>query len=123
MGEAFTLHLHCWVPPSKNCLKLNVDVGFKDGSIALATLAWDEVGRVQDYGLKGDLLILFLRLRLGYFYCIIAKDKPYLKIIIESDYKLVVDAILGFSLCHWTILAIFEDIKLFLKDYPHVSII
>ena len=33
-------HPYCWI-------KLSVNVGFKDGSIAIAILAWDEIGKVQ----------------------------------------------------------------------------
>ena len=51
---------------------------------------------------------------------LIAKDKPYLNILIESDCKIVVNAILGFSSCLWFALAPVEDIKLFLEDYSHV---
>ena len=55
--------------------------------------------------------------------CAIAKEKPLLKIIIESDCKIAVDTMLGFSSCPWFISTTVEDIKLFLEDYPHVSFI
>ena len=54
--------------------------------------------------------------------CLIAKGKAYYKILIESDCKVIVDAILGFSCCPWSVSAIVEDIKLFLEDFPHVSV-
>ena len=55
--------------------------------------------------------------------CKIAKNQNYIKVIIESDCKVVANAILGFASCLWSIFALIEDIKLFLKDFPNVSIV
>ena len=55
--------------------------------------------------------------------CAIVKDQNYVKIIIESDCKIVIDVVLGSASCLWSMFALLEDIKLFLEDFPHVSII
>ena len=36
-----------WIPPPKGCLKLNVDVSYKDNKAALVVLVRDDMGRVQ----------------------------------------------------------------------------
>ena len=53
----------------------------------------------------------------------IAKDKRYPKIIIENDCKVIVDVILSFCSCPWSMSIIVEDIKLFLENYPYVSLV
>ena len=85
----------------KGYLKLNVDVGYKDSLATLAILAKDEVGRVQELWFEKVSFnsILEAEVKAIFDACAIAKDKPYINIIIESDYKLIVDAILGFSSC------------------------
>ena len=45
--DCSTIHPRHWVPPPKGCLKLNVDVSFKEGEVALAVLARDEARVVQ----------------------------------------------------------------------------
>ena len=43
----------------------------------------------------------------------LARDKPYLKVLIKSDCKVIVDAVLGYADCPSSVTAIVEDIKLF----------
>ena len=66
--------------------------------------------------------ILVVEARAIYNGCLIAKDKPYLKVLMESDCKILVDASLGYATCPWMVNAVVEDIKLFLEDYPHISL-
>ena len=51
------------------------------------------------------------------------QDKPFYKIIIRSDYKVIMDAILGFISCPWAISAIEDDIKLFVEGYLHIFVV
>ena len=44
--------------------------------------------------------------------CLVGEEQHYPKIIIESDNKIVIDAILGFSWCPWKLLEIVEDTKI-----------
>ena len=53
---------------------------------------------------------------------VIAKNQSYIKIIIDSDSKVLVDAVLGYSCCLWSVYAVVEDIKVFLDDFPFASI-
>ena len=55
--------------------------------------------------------------------CSIANDKPFYKIIIESDCKVIVDVILGFNTYPWAISTITDYIKLFLGDYYHIFVV
>ena len=43
------LQTHCWMPPPKGCLNLDMDASFKDNLVALAMLALNEVGKVQGF--------------------------------------------------------------------------
>ena len=45
--SATTLIPHHWRPPPKDCLKLNVDAAFKDGTATIAVLARDDGGHVK----------------------------------------------------------------------------
>ena len=55
--------------------------------------------------------------------CAIAKDQNYIKILIESDCEVIIDAILRYSNYPWSMFTLVEDIKLLLGDFPHVSIL
>ena len=49
--------------------------------------------------------------------CIIAKDKNFLKVIIERDCEAIVVIVLGYSIYPWSIYAIIEDIRLFFTRF------
>ena len=43
---------HYWLPPPKDCLKLNVDVSFKENFATLVVLARDKFAKFRAYGLR-----------------------------------------------------------------------
>ena len=52
----------------------------------------------------------------------IAQTMQAKKILTESDYNPIVYAILGFSLCPWSIITIVEDIKIYLEEHASILI-
>ena len=108
---------HTAGPTSKGCLKLNIDMGFKDGQATLAVLARDEFGLVKDlwFEKKAFQSALEAEAKVLFNACVIAKSQNYVKIIIKSDCKTLVDFVLGYSCCPWSIYALAEDIKAFFK--------
>ena len=90
----------------------------------MTVLTRDDTGWVKGFWFekKKILAVLLAKIRAIYNAYLIAKDKSYLKVLVESDCTLLVDAILGYATCPWTVNATIEDIKLFLEDYPHVSL-
>ena len=100
-AQCLSNHLHHWIPPHRDCLKLNVDAGYKEGSASLAVLTRNDTGKVQGlwYERAKFPSVLSIEAKAIYNACVIAKDKPYLKVLIEIDYKVVVEAILGYSSC------------------------
>ena len=76
-------------------------MGFKDGLANLAILVRDEARKVQGLWFEKASfhLVLDVEAKAIFYACMIVKDKPYIKIIIESDCKIVVNDILGFSSC------------------------
>ena len=42
--------------------------------------------------------------------------------LLQSDCKVIVDAILGFNAYPWAVFVIVDDIKLFLEDYAHIFV-
>ena len=85
---------YSWHPLPKGCLKLNVDVGYKDNIAALAVLARNDAGLVQGLWFEKAHLGFVMEAEAKAFYntCFIAKDQNYYKVIIESDYQLIVNA-------------------------------
>ena len=77
---------------------MNVDVGFKDSSTALVILARNDMGKVQGLWLdRGSFLVAMeVEAKSIYNACSIVRGESYLKIIIENDCKVVLDATLGF---------------------------
>ena len=118
------LNTQRWMPPPKGCLKLNMVAGFKDNSAAFAVLARDERGKVQGLWFERAHFNSMLEAEAKAIFnaCAVVKDKNYYKIIIESDCKILVDAIMGYVSCPWNVSAKVEDVKLFLEDFPHVSV-
>ena len=112
------------MPPQKSYLKLNMGAGFKDSSMAITVLGRDKCGKVQGLSFEWSSSPLAMEAKVKAIFnaCVIANEKPFLKIIIESDCKSIMDVVLGFSSCPWCISTIVKDIKLFLEDCPHVSL-
>ena len=75
---------------------------------------WFEKKKVND--------VLSTKAKAIYNTCIVAKDKHYLKLLFESNCKVLVDAVLGNSIYPWLVTTIVEYIKIFVDDYPHVSL-
>ena len=83
---------------------MNVDAAFKENHATMAILARDEMGRVQGMWFEKAHVTLALEAEARAIFkaCAVAKDKNYYKIIIESDCKMLVDAILGYVLSPWS---------------------
>ena len=103
------------LPLLVGCLKLNVDVGFKEGETTIAILAREEAGQVKGLWFEKVKVssILTVETRAIYNVYLITHDQSYLKILIKSDCKVIIDGILGYSTYLWSINAIVEDIKVF----------
>ena len=112
------------MPPPTSYLKLNVDARFKERAMAMAILVREEHGLVKGLWLKKAKFAFALATEAKAIYnvCIIAKEQAYLKVLIESDCKIIIDTVLGYSTCSWAINATVEDIKIFLDDYPYISL-
>ena len=117
-----TIH---WSPQPQGCIKINDETSYKEDDITLATLVMDELGKVQGMWFEKAKLPTALAVEAKAIYkaCQTIKSLSYLKVFIKSDCKILVDVILGFTSCPWSIfVVVVEDIKLFLDDFPHVSI-
>ena len=75
----FGSHPHCWMPPPKGCLKLNINASFKNNSTTLAVLASDEVGKAQGLWFeKAHFSLVFeVKVEAIFHACDIAKDKLF----------------------------------------------
>ena len=78
-----------------------MNAGFKDGLATLVVLAKDEAEEVQGLWCEKESFHsdLNAEVKASFNPSAIVKHRPYLMILIESDYKIVVDAILDFSYC------------------------
>ena len=125
MGETYAFPSHSWVSYPKGCLKLLVHMEFKDDLAYLPILVRDEARKVQglQFGKVSFHSVLDVEAKATFDVCVIVKDMPYIKVIIESDCKIVVNTILGFNSCLQVVFTIVEDIKLFLEDYPHEFVV
>ena len=47
-AQVLSQYVVSWTPPPKDCLKLNVDAGWKEGVAAVVILTRDDVGGVID---------------------------------------------------------------------------
>ena len=92
-----TLIPHHWWPPPKDCLKLNVDATFKDGTTAIPVLARDDGGQVRGLWFEKKTFSSAIVAEANALFnaCVIAKNQPYVKILIESDCKIVMDVVLS----------------------------
>ena len=97
-----------------------MDIGHKEGYATFAVLARDKLGLVKGlwFEKKQFSSILEAKAKVLFNACSIAKDQYYVKIIIESDCKILVDAVLGYAYCLWYVYTLVEDIKIFLEDFP-----
>ena len=91
-----------WSPPPKGCLKLDMDARYTEGNATITILVRDDGGKVK-----------------GLWF----EKTNYVKIIIKSDCKVIVDVVLGYSSCPWSITSLVENIKLYLEDFPYVYIL
>ena len=89
-------------------------------------LFWQEKKQVEskDYGLKKAKVTSALAAEACTIdnACLIAQNQPYLKILIESDCKIIINVTFGYSTCPSSVNAIVEDIKLFLDDNSNISL-
>ena len=102
-----------WSPPPTNFVKLNVDAAIAQNSLAIAVVARNEQGAVlmawskmlpkrSPITAEAEAILWALHL---------AKGENWRKIIVESDSKICIDAILDHSASHqWTISSLLSDI-------------
>ena len=102
-----------WSPPPTNFVKLNVDAAIAQNSSAIAVVARNEQGAVlmarskmlpkrSPITAEAEAILWALHL---------AKGENWRKIIVESDSKICIDAILDHSASHqWTISSLLSDI-------------
>ena len=99
--DCSTIHPHHWSPPPRDCLKLNVDAGFHEGDVLIVVLARNEVGKVDSLWFEQAKFssTMLAKAKAIYNACVISKSKSHLKILIESDCKVVIDVVLGHNSC------------------------
>ena len=102
-----------WSPPPTNFVKLNVDAAIAQNSLAIAVVARNEQGAVlmawskmlpkrSPITAEAEAILWALHL---------AKGENWRKIIVESNSKICIDAILDHSASHqWTISSLLSDI-------------
>ncbi len=111
------------MPPPTGVIKLNVDAAIHTSVAAIAVIARDDAGCFVKAWTKtlptvdptvAEASAILWAIQLAYL-------EKWKNILVESDAKNCVDAILGISACSWNIYALCNDVKRLASDFSSCS--
>uniref|UniRef100_A0A2N9FEW4 CCHC-type domain-containing protein n=1 Tax=Fagus sylvatica TaxID=28930 RepID=A0A2N9FEW4_FAGSY len=113
-----------WCPPSPGCIKLNVDAAILPSSARIAVIARDENGLLLKAWAKSVLSYdpLLAEATAIHWAILLAKSEHWTNIMIESDSKVCVDAlVIDPQYIDWSILVICDNAKYLTREFSCCS--